>query len=191
MEEIVKAISVIFISSFKFIAGPPLAYSYEFNYIETIIYTVLGGMAGVIIISYYTPKMIYLWHWMSNLWKEIVTPNKKPAFSDPEVDLEVHPQVHYIYVPTHPEKQKIIFTRRNRRIVKIWRRWGLLGLALLTPVTISIPVGTFIATRLVPNRKKVFLYMFLSVLFWSVLLSSLFEIYQVVSLSQVQSLFFE
>lgn len=192
MEEIIKVISVVFISSFKFIAGPTLAYAYDFNYLETILLTVGGGMAGVVLISYYTPKMIFLWKWMGNLWKEIFSPEKnKEIFSAPKVDVETPVSVKYEYVTKGGKNEKKNFTSRNRRMLKIWNRWGLTGLALITPVTISIPVGTFIATRLARNKKKVLLYMFLSVLFWSVLISSAFEVYQIVSLSQIESLFFE
>lgn len=192
MEEIVKIISVVFISSFKFVAGPPLAYAYDFNYLETIIFTVLGGMAGVVLISYYTPKMIFLWNWIGEVWRDIMSTKPQPeTFSKPKADVDNPLDIHYVYVAKEKKSIRKIFSSRNRRLVKIWKKWGLLGIALITPVTISIPVGTFIATRLVPNKKKVMLYMFLSVLFWSVLISSLFEIYQIVSLSQLETLFFE
>lgn len=191
MEELVKIISVVFISSFKFVAGPSLAFAYNFTYLETIAFTVFGGMAGVIIISYYTPKMVFLWNWMRNLWKEINTPQKKKEiFSQPDADVGSPLEVHYELVSGYKRDSKI-FTRNSRRMVKVWQKWGLMGLALITPVTISIPVGTFIATRFVSNKKKVLLYMFLSVLFWSVLLTSVFEVYQIVSLSDLDSLFFE
>lgn len=73
-------------------------------------------------------------------------------------------------------RPKKIFTSRNRRIVKYWRKYGLFGLAFLTPVLISIPIGTFIATKYISNRKKVFVYMFFSIIFWSILITSLLEL---------------
>ena len=36
-------------------------------------------------------------------------------------------------------KPKKIFTKRNRRFVKIWRKYGEIGIAFLTPILLSPP----------------------------------------------------
>jgi hypothetical protein len=70
-------------------------------------------------------------------------------------------------------KEKKIFTWKNKMIVKTVRQYGLLGVALLTPVILSIPLGTFIAARYFHNQAQVLKYLSASVIFWSVIISSL------------------
>ena len=72
---------------------------------------------------------------------------------------------------------KKIFTKRNRKIVVIWKKYGLVGIAFLTPVILSIPIGTLIANSLVPDKKKIMVYMFFSVLFWAIFITVGFDIY--------------
>lgn len=72
-----------------------------------------------------------------------------------------------------PPKPKKIFTKRVRRFVKIKNRFGLPGLALLTPVVISIPIGNFLATRFFHNKKVILLYMEAAVLVWTLIISAL------------------
>lgn len=71
-------------------------------------------------------------------------------------------------------KPKKIFTKRNRIIVKVWRKYGLLGIAVLTPVLFSIPVGTVLACYFERKRYKVYLYLFTSVIIWALLLNSVY-----------------
>ena len=64
-----------------------------------------------------------------------------------------------------PFKKK--FTHKNKIIVGAKRRFGLVGIAFLTPLLLSIPIGSFIAMRYFKNKHKVLLYLFGSVIFWS------------------------
>ena len=65
------------------------------------------------------------------------------------------------------KKNRKIFTRRNRFIVKIKKNFGLAGIAFLTPWFLSIPLGTFISYGIYKSRRKVFLYQSASIVFWS------------------------
>ena len=191
-EYLLKVLTVLFISSFKFVAGPTLAYAYNFSYGETIVMTVTGGLCGVLLISYYTPFLMRVWAQVLVFWKRIFGRKKNTVtpFSKPLVDVDGPVDVNYTYVAANQEEKKI-FTKKTRRIVRIWKKYGLIGIALLTPILLSIPVGTFIASRLVPQRSTVILYMLFALLFWSVVLSSLFEIYQVMSLTELEQVFFK
>jgi len=75
-----------------------------------------------------------------------------------------------------PEKKvdaiKKQFTWKNKIIIIVKRRFGLLGISLLTPLLLSIPFGCFLAVRFFKNKERILVYMFASVLFWSVSLSS-------------------
>jgi hypothetical protein len=168
---------VILLSSVKFIAGPPFAYAfnqkYDFGVVETMIYSIIGGMLGVVVFSYFSTHLFRFWSWFKARVKKMV--RRTNVFSEPTVDFEEHVSIRYTYV----DRSRKIFTRRNRRFVRIWNRYGLIGVAFLTPVVFSIPIGTIVANSLVRNKRKIFVYMFFSVVFWSVLINLVFEIYQI------------
>ncbi len=69
-------------------------------------------------------------------------------------------------------KQKV-FTKRNRRIIKLWRAYGEFGVAFFTPVFFSPIVGTLLITVLGGKRKKVLIYMSISAVFWAFVLTAL------------------
>ena len=72
-----------------------------------------------------------------------------------------------------PKKNKKKFTRRNRAIIKIRARYGLYGLAFITPCIISIPIGSLLAAKYYRYDPLVLPLMFTSVLLWSLLLTSI------------------
>lgn len=68
-------------------------------------------------------------------------------------------------------KNKKLFSRSNRRTVKIWRAYGLKGVAFLTPVLFSPIGGTILAISFGEHKSKIFKYMFVSAVFWAALFS--------------------
>lgn len=54
---------------------------------------------------------------------------------------------------------------------KVWKRYGLLGVALLTPIIFTPIGGTLLAVSSGSPREKIIFYMFLSASFWSVVIS--------------------
>lgn len=65
--------------------------------------------------------------------------------------------------------KKKIFTRTTRRMIKIKHRFGLSGIAFITPI-ISQPIGAFFAEKFFKDKMKVILYLSISVVFWAVTL---------------------
>ncbi len=186
MGELIKILQVILLSSVKFVAGPPFAYydkRYDFTFFETVLYCVIGGTLGVLIFTFFSKKLIDAWHFLKYKIKK--TFKKEAPFSEPIADINSPLEIHYEYVATS-KKDKVIFTPRNRKIVRIWRKYGLFGIALITPVILSIPIGTIIANTLVSDRKKVIIYMFFSVLFWSITMTSLFELFHAATIGDLQ-----
>ncbi len=185
MNEFWKIVLVILLSSVKFVAGPPFAYydkKYDFTFFETVSYCVIGGMLGVVVFSFFSGPIFRGWHWLVLHIKHFF--KKKDIFSEPVADIEGVVEIKYEYVKKNEPKK--LFTKRNRRIVRIWQQYGLVGIAFLTPVILSIPIGTVIALSLVQDRKKVMLYMFLSILFWSVFMTSMFEIFHAGNIKELQ-----
>ncbi len=63
---------------------------------------------------------------------------------------------------------KKVFTRRNRIIVNVKLNFGLIGLAIISPALISIPIGSVLAARFYQGNPYVIPIMFVSTLLWSV-----------------------
>lgn len=68
-----------------------------------------------------------------------------------------------------PKRKK--FSERNRKFIGIWRKYGLLGVAALTPIFLTPIGGTLLAISVGTPRNKLILYMFISASIWSVILS--------------------
>ena len=67
-------------------------------------------------------------------------------------------------------KKRKKFTKRTRTIIKIWRKFGVWGIALLTPVLFTPIGGTIILTSFGIVKKKIILSMLISSVFWAILL---------------------
>lgn len=141
---------------------------------------------GVVVFSYFSDYLFMMWNWLKAFSLGFFRSNKKPIFSEPTVDVDAKVSVSYSYVESG-QKEKKIFTPKTRKLVRIWKKYGLFGIAFITPVIISIPVGTILATRLIPNRKKVLLYLFVSVAIWSLAMTSVFELYHVITVKALQN----
>jgi len=80
------------------------------------------------------------------------------------------------WVEKKNKHRKKLFSSRNRRIVKIWRGYGEFGVSFFTPVLFSPIVGTLLIMALGGRPKKVYLFMFISALFWAVTLTTLSDL---------------
>ncbi|WP_245964497.1 hypothetical protein [Rufibacter immobilis] len=74
--------------------------------------------------------------------------------------------VHNRYVERQRAKNKPMFSKKNRRIVSVWKRFGMSGIAFLTPILLSPVVGTVLATVLGVSKSRIMLHMLWSAVFW-------------------------
>ena len=66
-----------------------------------------------------------------------------------------------------------IFTKKNKFYVKLIRNYGLFGIAIFSPILISIPVGSFLAARFFDHQKIIALAIMCAAVFiWSVSIST-------------------
>ncbi len=70
-----------------------------------------------------------------------------------------------------------LFTKRNRRAVRIWRRFGVAGIAFLTPLLFTPIGGTLLAVSFRASRLPMFGWMLVFGTLWGVVFSYL--LYQV------------
>lgn len=177
MEDFLQIITLILISSVKFAFGIPFVYMnerYDFTWLETNLYAILGGMLGVVVFMYFSEWLMFMWDKLRTYFFRKQQRHREP-FTPPVADVEDPLEIHYEYIDSSEPPKRKVFTPRTRRIVRIWTRYGLIGLAALTPVFLSIPIGTFFITRLERNKKRVLLYMFISIACWSLLLTTIFQ----------------
>ncbi len=134
----------ILFSSVKFaMTFPVVIMQFEFNFLETILWTNVGGVLGIYFFAFLSGKLI-LW------WDRTLRKKRKKSGEG-------------------KSGEKKIFTRKNRRIVLIKQQYGLMGIALSTPFLLSIPVGTFLVVRYYHSTKARFLYLIASNVIWSLI----------------------
>lgn len=64
------------------------------------------------------------------------------------------------------------FSPRTRRIVRIWKKFGAIGIAAITPLVLTPIGGTIVMTAFNVKKNKIFIYMFVSAMFWALLFGS-------------------
>jgi hypothetical protein len=135
-----KALIVILSSTWKFAATFPIAiYLFGMSSFETVLYTNIGGLTGIIVFALISKGLIAVF--------DMVWPEKW----------------HF------KRKQKKTFSKQNKRLVLLKNKYGLTGIVILTPVLLSIPVGVFLNTKYYGKQKISYLYLFLSQLGWSII----------------------
>jgi membrane protein DedA with SNARE-associated domain len=60
---------------------------------------------------------------------------------------------------------------RNRKLATLWKKYGLTGVALLTPVILTPIGGTLLAVSSGSPKEKIIFYMFVSAAAWAVVFS--------------------
>lgn len=130
-----KILSVISLSGVKFLFAIPLSViKYDFNFWQTVLFSIIGGVIGVFVFSYLSENIARL------LKSKLKSKRKEKSI------------------------KKII-------AIKTARKYGLFGIAFLTPIFLSIPIGTYLALYFFPNRKKTIPILLTSVVGWSLVLS--------------------
>ena len=148
MEKILQVILIIILSGTKFPTAPITSLNIGFGYLETLLITTIGGLLGVFFFYYLSAAIVFFFERINKKFGRKKTASK-------------------------PRK----FTWKNKLIVKIKRDYGLIGLAAVTPILLSIPLGTFLAARYFDNKRKVLTYLCASVVVWSVIVSSVVIIF--------------
>ena len=77
-------------------------------------------------------------------------------------------------LPSVFRKKKKKFSKKNRRFVVIWRKYGLFGVSFLTPIIFTPIGGSILVSYLGGGRRKIIYYMLISAVFWSLVFSTIF-----------------
>ncbi|MCB0795099.1 MAG: hypothetical protein KDB88_10210 [Flavobacteriales bacterium] len=150
MADLLEILSIVAAAMVKFAVSPIWSYQLGYSLWETVAFTSLGGVVGVLFfyrISGWLMRKARIRRLRRALAAEAA--GKLPARS---------------------------FTRGNRLIVKVKRGHGLHGLAAITPVLISIPIGAILAAKYFYHDRRTIPVLISSVLIWSVVLSSFWTV---------------
>jgi hypothetical protein len=145
-----KIVEVSLIASVKFLLAPFEAERYNMSYWESFLYTTGGGIMGIFV-------FYYAGHFISEWWKRNMAKIKSFVTRRPITDFT--------------GENRRIMTRKNKLIVRVKNKFGLAGIAFVTPCLISIPIGTLVAVAIYRKRKPVILYLLISLVLWSLFLN--------------------
>ncbi len=76
-------------------------------------------------------------------------------------------KIHALKARILGNKKKKLFTKRNRKFVRIWNKYGVFGIAVLTPILLTPIGGTILVNAVGAKKSEIFKYMWISCLFWS------------------------
>jgi hypothetical protein len=141
-----KIVEVSLIASVKFLLAPFEAERYNMSFWESFLYTTGGGTMGIFVF-YYAGQLISEW-WKRNMAKIKSFVTRRP-------------------ITDFTGENRRVMTRKNKIIVRVKNKFGLAGIAFVTPCIISIPIGTLVAVAIYRKRKPVILYLMVSLIFWS------------------------
>ena len=130
LERILNYGAVYLGSMFKFMFGP-LAGAKNLTVWETALFTFLGMMTTVFILSLMKDEFR-----RKLIWRL--------------------------------KRDKRLFTRKNRQMVRMWNRYGLRGVAFFTPIFFMPVGGSIIALSFGSKRQEILKYMAVSAMFWSI-----------------------
>ena len=157
--KVFKLLQVLFLSGIKFIFAPFVSVGYGFNYFQTAIVSAIGGILGILFFYFLSRWIIKQYY--------VFCPYIFSYFSGEKVE-----KARKILncCDKYPKKK---FTKKNKLIINIRKKYGLLGIVFLTPVLLSIPIGAFLAQKYYSKKNSILVYMSVSVVLWSFFISSI------------------
>lgn len=165
MEIILKYLNVIALASVKFFWATPYAYMFRLTEIETFVMIQIGGLLGFVFFYYF---FSFLLKELKLVWPMIyyITPRIFKVRFEQWLDLRRYRKL---------TANK--FTRKNKMIARIRRRFGMPGIVILTPIILSIPLGALLGTKYFHHKKSFIPWMLLSIFVWGIVSVLFFGIF--------------
>jgi hypothetical protein len=147
MGTVLEILLILVTSMVKFTLSPLLSLSLGYSTGQTLLITGIGGCLGV---SVFFLSSGWIFGWLEDRRAAAGAGGRR--------------------------NNRRSFTRANKIIVKVKRRQGLNGLAAITPIIISIPIGTMIAAKYFRHDRRTLPVLFSSVIFWDIIICTLWEL---------------
>jgi len=147
LEQAFEILGLIVWSMLKFAVSAPASFLLDYSYWQTVLITGIGGVAGVYVFYY---SAGWLMHRAFKRKQRKSLQNKK---------------------------QRKIFSRKNKMIVKIKKGSGINGIAIIMPPLLGIPIGAVLAAKYFYGQPRTLPLLVGSTIIWAFLLSSFWQLF--------------
>lgn len=148
MGDLIGILSVIATGAVKLLASTMVSVGLGFGFWETFLFSSIGGCIGVLIFYRLSDWFI----------SRALLRRRRLSVPDEKGNTRIAPKV---------------FTRRNRWLIRLKHSSGLRGLAALTPLVLTIPVGSIIAARFFRHDRRTLPALFSSVVIQAMVVSAI------------------
>jgi len=163
MEYILKLLTVFLVASIKYFWATPYSFGMKLNEWETIFFMEAGGILGFLFFYYFFG---FLFKELKIMWPAVY--RFTPILFKVRFEMWLKRQnTKRIYARK--------FTKRNKIIVQMRKRYGMWGLVILSPIILSIPVGALLGNKYFRHDHHFIPYMLLSIVIWGVVSVAFFS----------------
>ena len=154
MVAVIKIIQVFLLATVKYVVTFPFALIIGLNFQQTLVAVTLGGIVGFFFFYHMSSFAITKFHHLKTFLRK---------HSPPVVRLKFRQLMSW--------RKKLsgerVFSKRNRFIAGLRAKYGLLGIVVLSPLILSIPIGAFLLNKYYSKHKLAKPYMVLSIISWT------------------------
>jgi len=137
-------LSGFLVATFKFLLSPFILLGTDLSFLEIFISITLGALVS-----------FNVFYWSSSYFMKLAAKKRAEKRLKPD------------YVP------KKAFTKTNKFIVRVKRsKFGYIGLLILGPTFLSIPLGTVIVAKFYSDRPKTYWLAMINLVCWGLVLTS-------------------
>jgi len=147
-----KIINVFFLSTVKYFYTPFYANMIGLDYWGTMISMILGGVIGFLVYYHFSKIVILSTKHLTPLANVVVPYHMRNHYN------------RFRHKRRLRKKNKKIFTKRNRRLVKLGKNYGMYSIIIFTPILISLILGAFLLRKYYSNRSEAVPLMIVSII---------------------------
>ena len=152
MAYFLKILNVLLLSTVKYFYTPIYAHMIGLDLWGTMASMITGGVVGFLVYYHFSKIIIVSTKHLTPLANAIVPYHLRNHYN------------HYQHRRKLRKKNKKIFTKRNRRLVKLGKNYGMYTIIIFTPILISLILGAFLLRKYYGNRREAVPLMILSII---------------------------
>jgi hypothetical protein len=154
MVAVLKIIQVFLLASVKYVVTFPFALLIGLNFLQTLIAVTLGGIAGFFFFYHLSGYIVKRLHYVKIFLRKHAPHSVRLKFRQ-------------LMLWRKKVTGERVFSKRNRFIAGFRAKFGLIGIVVLSPVILSIPIGAFLLNKYYSKHKMAKPYMVLSIVSWT------------------------
>lgn len=149
MQDLLQILTVISVGALKMMVAAGFGAGFGFTFFKTFLFTSIGGCIGVLVFYRLSDRLMERsrLQWVRKRAAALLT-GEGPL--------------------------KPVFTKRNRWIIRVKHLSGYLGVAALTPLVLTIPLGSILAARFFHHDRRTVPALLLSVVLQALGVSAVF-----------------